>query len=498
MNQPCARTHRRVPRLTALVGLVVLLTVACGPRFDRSELVLAGGIPAGDTAGTSAPVDTDGDGIADPGGDGGTVPGEGDAGFGGSSPTGPGAGTDAPPSGNAGDPAGNGSDGDGTATPDPATGDPAGPEPDRSTPPSSGAVEPGPRPGITDDTIKIGYLVPLTGAAPIPTSWDDGANLYWDVNQIAGRDVELIIYDTESNTSTAVQRARQLVTQDEVFTIVTLDRLEVQAAVANELEARNYPHIMVQSPTPAPADWKNTFTISIDHTVQGRAIARFFDQDLPDKGTKVAVVREETSALKPGADAFVAEARRLGLEVVAEETINPQAGQYSGTILSLQQAGAELVWLYMAPQPAVTIINQSGGYDPVWFANSISWGFELIHPLTPDLDGRAFAFSPWVPLSNPRTDTYKAAYREEVGGTPDDIGLVGWGVGEVVDAALSAPGDALGHDSFRRSMATFRADTQVWAPLDFRGGGSVGAQQVAVYQTSNGAWTSFGGDFRSF
>lgn len=489
-------TRRRSPRLTVLVSLAALAAVACGPRFDRAELTVSGDVGGGVVA---APIDggsggeTDGgttiddgatidsggdfDDSGDPGTDGGVSGSDGAAGPG----TSGGATVDPGPSGSDGS--------DGGSTPS---------QPGQPSQPAQPATDPGPAPGVTDEVIKVVYLVPLSGAAPIPTSWDEGAKLYWDVNDVAGRRVEIKIYDTESNTSTAVQKARQAVTQDKAFTIITLDRLEVQAAVANELEARNFPHIMIQSPTPAPAAWKNTFTVSIDHTVQGKAVARFFSKDLASKGKKVGVVREQTNALKPGTDAFVAEAKSLGLDVVAVETINPQSNQYQQTVLSLQQAGAEIVWLYMAPQPAITIINQSGGYAPTWFANSISWNFDLIHPLTPNLDGRAFAFSPWVPLTNPRANAYKAAYRKQLDKEPDDIGLVGWGVGEVVDAALTAAGENLGHDAFRASMRTFKANTQVWAPLDFSGGGSVGANQVAVYQTKGGTWTSFGGDFRRF
>ncbi len=319
---------------------------------------------------------------------------------------------------------------------------------------------------------------------------------------INGRKVQLIIEDTESSTTTAVNKARKLITQDKVFTIITLDRLEVQEAVARELEARNFPHIMIQSPTPPPSSWTNTFTISIDHTVQGRSVARFFKQELASVGSKVAVVREQTNALKPGADAMVAEAKAQGLQVVAQETIDPNSADFTQTILRLQQAGAQIVWLYMAPTPAARIISQAGasGYQPTWFANSISWNFELMHGVTANyMDGHAYAFSPWVALSDPRAAAYKKAWASCSGcsGAADDIGLVGWGVGGVLDAALSGPGKALGHDSFRAGLQRFKVDTDVWAPVDCTGGGSICTTKVAVYRSQGGAW-KMSGDFRSF
>lgn len=497
---------RRSPRLTALAAVLALVAVACGPRFDRADLVVAGDVPAGDVGAVpsdGAPVDggtgadgTGGDDAFDDGGfddDGG---GFDDGGFD------PGPGADAGAGGDAGTSDGGAGDGGTAPGDDPGDAGDGGAAP----PPSSGSADPGPQPGVTDDSLKIGYLVPLTGAAPIPTSWDDGANLYWDVLNEAGglngRQVELIIEDTESSTTTAVNKARKLVTQDKVFTIVTLDRLEVQEAVARELEARNYPHVMIQSPTPPPSSWRNTFTVSIDHTVQGRSIARFLKRELADVGNKVAVVREQTNALKPGADAMVTEARAQGLEVVAQETINPNSADYTQTILRLQQSGAEIVWLYMAPTPAARIISQAGasGYRPTWFANSISWNFELMHGVTAGyMDGRAYAFSPWVALSDPRTAAYKKAWNDcgPCSGNADDIGLVGWGVGGVLHAALSKPGRALGHDTFRAGLRTLRVDTDVWAPVDCSGGGSICTSKVAVFRSQGGAWR-MSGDFRSF
>lgn len=498
MVPSCPRPRtRRAPRTTVLVGLVALAAVACGPRFDRAELTVAGDVPPAEGA-TVVPGPADAPGETAPSTDTGleSVIVEGQ-------PANPPDVSIATDGGAGTGTAAQGGDPSGASTPastDADAGEARGPTG------GSSQVAAGPQPGVTEDTIRIGYLVPLTGAAPIPTSWDEGANLYWNVKNAAGgingRKVELYIEDTESSTTTAVNKARKLLTQQKVFTIVTLDRLEVQEAVARELEARNVPHVMIQSPTPPPASWKNTFTVSIDHTVQGRAIARFWHQELAAVGRKVAVVREQTNALKPAADAMVAEARQRGLEVVAQETIDPSAADFTQTILRLERNGAQLVWLYMAPTPAARIIGQAGasGYRPTWFANSISWNFELMHGVTAGyMDGKAYAFSPWVALSDPRTGAYKKAWNEcgPCSGDADDIGLVGWGVGGVLDAALSKPGRALGHDSFRAGLRTLRIATDVWAPLDFSGGGSVGTAKVAVFASRGGAWR-MAGDFRSF
>ena len=67
--------------------------------------------------------------------------------------------------------------------------------------------------------IKIGLLVPLTGAASaLGKDMQNGTELYLDEigRQVAGRKIELIIEDTEGVTSTALTKARKLVDQDKV------------------------------------------------------------------------------------------------------------------------------------------------------------------------------------------------------------------------------------------------------------------------------------------
>src|SRR5258708_6322663 len=60
----------------------------------------------------------------------------------------------------------------------------------------SGETGPGPAPGVTTTQITIGYLLPITGAAPIPVQFDRGVNAYWryinDRGGIGGRKVKVL------------------------------------------------------------------------------------------------------------------------------------------------------------------------------------------------------------------------------------------------------------------------------------------------------------------
>ncbi|MDX1510631.1 MAG: ABC transporter substrate-binding protein [Nitriliruptorales bacterium] len=449
---------------------------ACGPRFDRDlladeqRIVIEGG-NGGQVVGDAPTTGVAGPGATDP------SPGATDPGVAGPAAPGPAA---------PGGPSGPGSN--------PTTGPGPGP-----TSGPAGPVEAGPAPGVTDTTIKIGVLVPLSGAAgAIPPTWRNGIELYWDElaeqGGIFGRNVELVIEDTESNVSTATAKAVKLVDQDKVFTIFTLDRLEVHDAVGKRLEAVGMPNVMMQLPAPIPADWKHSFGISMDHQTQGRAIARFFKGRL--NVSKVGFVREQTSALKPGTDAFEAEAATQGLDVVADETIDPNAGQYANTVNAICSSGAEAVWLYMAPIPARAIMQQTTLCNPTWFANSVSWNFDIAVAGETD---PAMAFSPWAAYSSNRSQAFRQAWANEYGSEPeDDIGYVGWAVDTVLHAMLENAGANLGWNTFEHGIRTLRrAGDAEWTPLDFTGGGINGSNQAALFQLGGGAW-QMQGDFAAW
>ena len=166
--------------------------------------------------------------------------------------------------------------------------------------------------------------------------------------------------------------------------------------------------------------------------------------------------------------------------------------------------GLSLYWWLTPPKlstPAAKLTNQADalGYHPTWFANSISWAFDLIFTVGPKALLGARAFSPWLPLSDPRTATYQAAYRAHNNNdTPDDLGIVGWGIGQIVVQGIRHAGPRLGQNSFRDALQHLRFRPDVWAPLTFSPGVRQGANVVAVLKEGGGKWVldrDFSGSF---
>jgi len=457
---------KRNMRAAVPLLVMMLLATACGARFKNTEVsakkgaAANGGLGGNETSSAATGAETattaaPGPEAAAPGA---AAPGA----------AAPGGGT----AGGGGGPTGGGTPGGGGA---------------------AGGLDPGPTTGVTDTTIKIGYLLPLTGAAPVPSNFDKGANVYWNyVNQkqggINGRKVQIVIEDTQSSASVGKDKAKKLIESDKVFMIIVLDRLENQQALGDYLDSRHVPNLEIQTPANLSASHIWTFGVTIDHAVQGKLIADYFFKVL--KATKVAIVYENVPQLLPGRDAFTNETNALGGKVTYSKAIDGQANDFSNEALGLRQSGATATWLYMAPTPAAKLANtaDAAGYHPTWFANSISWQFNLVFTVAPKALAGARAFSPWLPLSDPRTNTYQQAYRDQYGQAPDDLGLVGWGVGQIAAEGMRRAGKALGQNSFRAAMQALNFRPDLWAPLAFGPTTRQGANVVAVLREAGGRW----------
>ena len=360
------------------------------------------------------------------------------------------------------------------------------------------AVPRGSTDGVTDTSITLGVFVPKTGAAPVPPTIDAQAQNYWDyvkskTGGIFGRNVTVKIYDTgstEQGARTAVQNA----VNDKVFAAVSLDRIAVEGALVTALHDAGIPHLINQMPhdQKIPDDG---FYIGTDQVNNGRQIADYMAHTLKVK--KVGFVGETDPTAYPARDAFVAEAKKLGLSVVHNEVVNGMDSQFLSEAQKLANDKAESVWMYVAPNNAINLSkeSQADGYHPVWVSSSIAWGFNLVlTPASGALEG-AKAFSPWGGLSDPRYATYNQVNTEGRTTQDKDIGLPSWGFGQIVAAALKAAGPDLGRNRFRAAMQELKTGTtdvvtgapMCWPPLDFTGGKRYGSGDRTIVMSVSGS-----------
>ena len=361
----------------------------------------------------------------------------------------------------------------------------------------AGPVAIGSTTGVTSTSVLLGLFVPKTGAAPVPPTIDAQAQNYWDYVKakggIFGRNVTIKIYDTgstEAGARTAVQQAQT----DGIFAAITLDRISVEGALVTALHKAGIPHLINQMPHDQTIP-EDGFYIGTDQVNNGRQIANYMAHKLKVK--TVGFVGETDPTAYPARDAFVAEAKRLGLKVVHNEVVNGMDSQFLSEAQKLANDNAEAMWMYVAPNNAINISKeaQADGYHPTWVSSSIAWGFNLaLTPAAGALDG-AKSFSPWGGLNDPRYATYNKVNTEGKTTQDKDIGLPSWGYGQIVAAAMKAAGPALGRNSFRVAMQNLKTGAtdvvtgspMCWPPLDFTGGKRYGSGDRTIVMSVSGS-----------
>jgi branched-chain amino acid transport system substrate-binding protein len=114
-----------------------------------------------------------------------------------------------------------------------------------------GLAFPAAQPSPAQESIRVGFLGPLTGVfAQAGKDMDDGLKMAFEqVNyQVAGRKIELFDEDTEGNPSTAVAKYRKLVSQDRINVLSGILLSHIGYGLVPLIERDQLPTMMFTTP----------------------------------------------------------------------------------------------------------------------------------------------------------------------------------------------------------------------------------------------------------
>ncbi|HVA43916.1 MAG TPA: ABC transporter substrate-binding protein [Acidimicrobiales bacterium] len=495
------RTSARRAAMAGLLGLA-LATSACGARFSRataSQALNAGGGASGASGSGLAAGSASGSSAGASSGAGGAT-GSGSSAAGGASGA-SGSSSGAAAAGATGSAGGTGGAAGGTSAP-------GGGGKSTASSAGLGTCTGGSTTGISGKTVNIAYIIPRTGAAPVPPQTPQELQAYWNyLNSKGGVDgytVQSTVLDTQSTTSGAQAATDQAASQD--FAATALDRIFLDQKIDQVAQADGIPTLVTQDAPGYPLASDNwIFDIGVDQGAQGKTIADYFADVM--KVHNVGVVFENDPTLAAGVNSFKAEAKAKGLNVVNDDQIDGTSSNQTGEAQTLALKKAQAVWLYVAPNNAIAIVNESGadGFSTKWFASAISWAFNLT--LAAQTGGNYFAnaqgFSLWPALNDPRAKATLEAHPPSNGATTaNDIGVAGWGYGQIVSNAIAkaiSEYKVLTRNSFRCAMqqlnltaATSPTDggPMDWAPVAFAPGVRDGVNEVITYKVDTNAVAS--------
>jgi branched-chain amino acid transport system substrate-binding protein len=181
-------------------------------------------------------------------------------------------------------------------------------------------------PGIDDDSIKLGGSYPFSGPASAYRSIAVGARAHFkSVNAeggVDGRKIEFVTLDDAYEPPRAVQNARRLIQQEEVFALFNTLGTPNNVAIWDFVNEQEVPHLYVATGASAwGADIEGhpwTTGWQPDYVTESQVYADFLEKEKPQ--AKVAVLYQNDAFGEDLLNGFKDAIKGTDIEVVAEES----------------------------------------------------------------------------------------------------------------------------------------------------------------------------------
>ena len=205
--------------------------------------------------------------------------------------------------------------------------------------------------------VKIGVIAPLSGdlsalGLGIKNSVDLAIKQANEAETVPGWTIEMDAQDDQATPDVGKNAATKLAADDAVVGVVGTLNSSVSQSVQPVLSAANIAQVspantgtsLTQGPDPAnkTRPYANYFRTCTTDAVQGPFAARYLFNNAGIK--KVATIHDKKAYGQGLVEAFTAEFNKLGGEVVAEETINPDDKDYGSVITQVKRANPEAIY----------------------------------------------------------------------------------------------------------------------------------------------------------
>jgi branched-chain amino acid transport system substrate-binding protein len=276
------------------------------------------------------------------------------------------------------------------------------------------------------DTFRFGLAMPLTGSQAL-YGQDQVKAAEWAVAEIAkagginGKQLEMIVLDTQADPQLGIQMANRLVSVEKVPVFVTAwsGVVKAVAPIAND---NRVVELSVGANSPDIArlgDYVYTTFPLAD--VDIAAVAHYAATTMGKKRAAIVYINNESGTV--AAEVYQKVFAAAGGTVVANETYDPKATDFTGPLLKVRAANPDVIHLQglVSDTPQVIAqMRQLGLTQPIT-SYSVAYSPKLIQQLGPAAEGViATSLAPGTEDSEP-VKAYVARWVKEVGREPNGL-----------------------------------------------------------------------------
>jgi branched-chain amino acid transport system substrate-binding protein len=226
--------------------------------------------------------------------------------------------------------------------------------------------------------IKIGALFAVTGPASFlgEPERNTAQMVVDEINKgggIKGRPIQLIVYDTQGDTTKAKQLVNKLIKNDKVAAIIGPSTTGDSMAIIDDVEKAGIPLISCAAGSKITDPVKKWVFKTAQN--DGLAVARIFEYLNKKKLSKVAILTVSDGFGSSGREQLKAHAAKYGIQVLIDDTYGPKDTDMTAQLTKIKgsQAQAIICW-GTNPGPAVIAKNvrQLGIKLPLFMSHGVS------------------------------------------------------------------------------------------------------------------------------
>ena len=297
------------------------------------------------------------------------------------------------------------------------------------------------------DTIKIGGIAPLTGAASaygllVQAGVDLAVEEFNANGGLLGNQIEMTWLDDTHDAVEATNAYNQLVSGG-IAALIGPVTTTPTLAVAERAAADNMPMITASATAYAVTEGRpNVFRACFLDPFQAELMAQYAAENLGAK--KVAVLFDNTNDYSIGlSDAFQAKAKALGLEVVAAESAKAGDADYSPQLTKIADAQPEAVFVCYYYEDAALMIRQAVDVGlEATMMGADGWGsIEKQLADAPELLNNAvYCDSFSTADDSPVAQAFVKSFTAKYGNEPAGFNALGYDAAKIMFTAINAAG----------------------------------------------------------
>lgn len=354
------------------------------------------------------------------------------------------------------------------------------------------AAQPAAQPASSGDII-IGWTPPVTGASAAEGALQIKAiklaakqiNAAGGVN---GKQIKLVTEDNQSTNPGALAALQKSVEQDKALAVMGVVKSTQIQAMSDAVKNYGVPFIMGGTNadlTKAGNQW--LFRVRPDDSIAAGAMVKYIKEDM--KLTKVGILHDADAFGTGGANLVDSGSKANGLTVVKNEAYTTGTKDFTAQLLSLKNAGAEVMVVYGTNPEDVAVIQrqyrQLGA--PFKYVGSPSSQMKDCLNLSKENSTGLIAVADFVPGASPESAKYAADYKAEYNEEFDPTSAWTYdGLNILVNAIKKGGEDRA---KIRDAILATQGYKGVLGTFSFSPDGN-GLHQQAVVEINPNAWNS--------